>query len=708
MSTDRSVAWWEQAPSRAISLAVSALLVATWFTLRLVVFEPMAFPLTYVLPLLVCVWTRDRVALWGMAGTFLALHVGAVFLTRPDVPVPAGAMWTNVAAVGINVLVAALVINAIVNLRERLVHALGQLREQAEELTQQNEELAEQAEELSHQTEELTQQGEELASQNEELQSQAVDIGALNDALERRQQLLQALLDVARVSASEQTAIERIASTASDLFASSAAAVAVFAHGPDGLRLLAKNPGGEMTSDSVRDDLVAIAIAHDRTASLNDASLRPDMTLVRVAAHPPFGAALVAPIHVAGTVSGAIGIYGPIPHEWSREEFQLADWLAGQCGRVLETLRVQSDLREADRRKSEFLATLSHELRNPLAPIRFALRMMESGSEHPNALRILQRQVQQLVRLVDDLLDATRLSSNKIQIRRMPTDVVSVVHQAIEACRPDLEEAQHRLSVSVPDEPIWLDADPERIAQVVTNLLNNAIRYTPRGGALTVSVATSGNDAVLTVADTGVGLAPGDLDRVFDMFAQVSGPGSGGLGIGLALVRGIVEAHGGRVDARSDGPGRGSEFRVVLPLSPAEADTSTPHPSPMVAAVGGSRRVLVVDDNRDSAEMMGALLEMHGHQVRIAHDAATALAAAIEFAPQAALLDIGLPDLDGYELARRLRGDERTGHTRLIALTGWGQAADRARAQDAGFDAHLTKPAEPDAILAALNAVAAT
>ena len=209
MSTDRSVAWREQAPSRAISLAVSALLVATWFTLRLVVFEPMAFPLTYVLPLLVCVWTRDRVALWGMAGTFLALHAGAVFLTRPDVPVPAGAMWTNVAAVGINVLVAALVINAIVNLRERLVHALGQLREQAEELTQQNEELAEQAEELSHQTEELTQQGEELASQNEELQSQAVDIGALNDALERRQQLLQALLDVARVSASEQTAIDQ-------------------------------------------------------------------------------------------------------------------------------------------------------------------------------------------------------------------------------------------------------------------------------------------------------------------------------------------------------------------------------------------------------------------------------------------------------------------------------------------------------------------
>jgi CheY-like chemotaxis protein len=254
--------------------------------------------------------------------------------------------------------------------------------------------------------------------------------------------------------------------------------------------------------------------------------------------------------------------------------------------------------------------------------------------------------------------------------------------------------------VTLPPEPVWVDADPDRIAQVVTNLVHNATRYTPPGGRVTVTVVVSGAEAHLSVTDTGVGLAYKNRERVFDMFTQVSGPGSGGLGIGLALVRGIVELHGGHVAAHSEGLGRGSEFRVALPLATAPAEVSVAIDEPVVQ--GTARSVLVVDDNEDSAEMMGALLALHGHRVRIAHDAEHALAAAREFAPDAALLDIGLPGLDGYELARQLRQDQRTRHVQLIALTGWGADGDRLRAGEAGFDLHLTKPADPRVVLRAL------
>jgi CheY-like chemotaxis protein len=254
----------------------------------------------------------------------------------------------------------------------------------------------------------------------------------------------------------------------------------------------------------------------------------------------------------------------------------------------------------------------------------------------------------------------------------------------------------------LPAHPVWLDVDADRIAQVVTNLLNNAARYTPPGGTVTVSISEDGDHSVLSISDTGIGLDPEDRDRVFEMFTQVGGPGSGGLGIGLALVRGIVELHGGHVEARSKGPGHGSEFRITLPAQ--DAPLSLEHAvESEAAAIPGTCRVLVVDDNRDSAEMMSLLLSMHGHTVRTAHDAESALTVAFDFAPQAALLDIGLPGVNGYELAQRLRNDHRTRDIRLVAVTGWGQDADRARARAAGFDAHLTKPAEPDRILAALG-----
>lgn len=680
-------------PPRAAAWLVSAAVTVTWGYLRLVVFSDSHVPIAYVLPLLVSLWTRDRQTLWAMAAAFGTFHTLKVFWI-----LPAGAVensWAIYGSTLVNIIVGSAVIHTVINLRDRLDESLARVQAQADELHVQGEEL-------TQQNEELAQQGEELANRNEELQSQTEEIGSLNEALERRERLLQALLDTARASGSERDALDHIAGAARDLFHGNCAAVAVYQSAPEGLRLMTAAAGalappghGEAM---VPDGFVALVLDEQRTACLTDAALRPDLTL----AAPSLRAALCAPIHVGGEIFGGFAVYATAPHEWTDEEFRLAEWLADQCGRVLQTLRVQSALRELDQRKSEFLATLSHELRNPLTALGFALTVIESGPQQDTrAAGVARRQLQQLERLVDDLLDATRLSSNKIQLRKAHADFREIVRDAADASKPDVERAGHEMIVSLPDAPVWVDGDADRLGQLVANLINNAARYTPEGGRVTVTVQPSGTDAVLTVADTGVGMQPEDLERVFQMFAQVEGPGSGGLGIGLALVKGIAELHGGRVQAHSDGPGRGSTFTVTLPLAgltrPAEAARQEASP------VASSSRVLIVDDNVDAAEMMGALLETHGHTVRIAHDAEGALAAARDFRPYAAVLDIGLPGADGYELARRLREDDQTRAMRLIALTGWSQDADRIRARDAGFDAHLTKPADPDLILAAIG-----
>jgi signal transduction histidine kinase len=554
------------APSRAVSLSVSAALVIVWVFVRLVVFDTTMFPLTYLLPLLVCIWSRDRFALWGMAGIFAALHLTKLFLILPDDALTFSELWSNATATLANIVIGAFAIDAVIRLRSRLESALTdihaqaeELRAQSEELAQQNEELSQQAEELSRQTTELSGQGEELASQNEELQSQAEEISALNGALEQRERLLETLLDATRSAGSEQAALQHIARAAPGLFGDVCAAAAIYEDTPTGLRLRVTATD---TESKIGDELAghdafaALVLDENRTAALNDTSLRPDLSLPAFAGLPPIRAVLGAPVRVADQPAGVFAIYCTRQHDWGHDQFRLAEWLADQCGRALQALRAQEALREADQQKTDFLATLSHELRNPLAPIRFALKLIEQGqSDNGNAWRIIERQFQQLVRLVDDLLDATRLSSNKIQLRRTTCDLVSIVQHVVEASKPDIDSAGHALAVAVPAEPLWLEADEDRIAQVVTNLLTNAIRYTPPGGRVTVTVAKSEDEAVLAVADTGIGLDPDHVDRVFDMFTQIGGPGSGGLGIGLAIVRGIVELHGGHADVRSDIPG---------------------------------------------------------------------------------------------------------------------------------------------------------
>ena len=368
----------------------------------------------------------------------------------------------------------------------------------------------------------------------------------------------------------------------------------------------------------------------------------------------------------------------------------------------VSALRERADeLAEANRHKDEFLATLAHELRNPLAPIRNAVQYlgMEGLKETDvkTARDVIARQVTVMVRLIDDLLDVSRISRNKLDIRKQRVELAAVVESAVESSRPLIQQCGHELTVSLPPQPVHLDADPIRLAQVFLNLLNNAAKYTKRGGHIWLTAEREGSDAVVSVRDNGIGI-PGDmLARIFDMFTQVDRSlerSQGGLGIGLTLVRRLVDMHDGSIEARSNGPDEGSEFVVRLPLliQPPHEPPPTSD-GPRATALSGCR-ILVVDDNKDSADSLGMLLRLKGNDIRTAYDGLEAVEVAETFHPELVLLDIGLPKLNGYEVARRIRQQPWGRDVVLVALTGWGQDEDRRRSQEAGFNFHIVKPVE--------------
>ncbi|MBM3818486.1 MAG: response regulator [Acidimicrobiia bacterium] len=372
------------------------------------------------------------------------------------------------------------------------------------------------------------------------------------------------------------------------------------------------------------------------------------------------------------------------------------------CVDLTERTRAEDLRRETDRRKDEFLATLSHELRSPLALIRDALDVLQLAGDDDTrriACQTMQRQLQQLVRLTDDLLDVSRMTRNRIDLRRQRLDLRSAVHSALETTQPLIDAAAHRLICRLPDEPLWVEADLTRIAQAFANLLHNAVKYTGRGGRITIHAVEDQGTAVVLVRDTGVGISPQALPRIFDMFAQLDESierAEGGLGIGLTLARRLIELHGGTIEASSAGAGRGSTFVVRLPLSAAAGDAVTPAAAPTGDPVT-PRRILIAEDIPDAAEMLRVMLERMGHDVRVAADGVQAVALAKEYQPDVALLDIGMPRMDGYQAAREIRAALGP-DVRLVALTGWGQEEDQRRAREAGFDHHLTKPAEPETL----------
>jgi len=369
-------------------------------------------------------------------------------------------------------------------------------------------------------------------------------------------------------------------------------------------------------------------------------------------------------------------------------------------------------LEESERKMNEFLAMLGHELRNPLAPIRNALDLMRIQANGDSRLEwarsVIDRQLTQLTRLVDDLLDVGRISSGKIALRKEPIEINAAVQRAVEASRPLADASRHTLEVRLSPEPLSVDGDLIRLAQVVLNLLTNAIKYTPAGGRIEVDVAREGAFAVVRVKDTGIGMSPELMPKVFDLFVQGERSldrSEGGLGIGLTLVKRLVSLHGGTVSAHSDGPGRGSEFAISLPALAQSAEPKKVESVASGAAAHRRSRVLVVDDNRDSADTLAALLEAWGHDVRTLYDGPSAIAAVAEFKPNVVLLDIGLPKMNGYEVAAQLRQLANRRPLILVAFTGYGQDEDRRRVREAGFDYHLVKPLEPAELEKILDSV---
>lgn len=377
---------------------------------------------------------------------------------------------------------------------------------------------------------------------------------------------------------------------------------------------------------------------------------------------------------------------------------------------ITDRKRLEEDLRRADRKKDDFIATLAHELRNPLAPIRNATAVLrQTGTQEAQraaCLEVIERQVGQMALLLEDLLDVSRFTRGKLTLRPEPIELTTVVTHAIEIARPQIDDGGHKLVVVLPPAPIWLEGDPTRLAQIFSNLLTNAAKYSDRSGTIRLVATVQDGAVVVAVEDQGIGIAREHLGRIFEMFSQVElalDRSQGGLGLGLSLVKGLVEMHGGRISVESEGPGRGSRFVVELPergAPPLAAQLPTPAPA---APTDTARRVLVVDDNRDVVTTLAMVFEIEGHEVRRAYDGAEALEVAEAFRPELILLDLGLPKHNGYEVCRQLRARPWGTTPRVVALTGWGQEEDKRRTQEAGFDLHLVKPVAPEQLLELLG-----
>jgi PAS domain S-box-containing protein len=451
---------------------------------------------------------------------------------------------------------------------------------------------------------------------------------------------------------------------------------------------------------------VGVCYAEKRRVVVEDSEIDPIFDEYRDAARlAGFRAVHSTPLITrTGRLIGVLSTHFRSPRKPTDRAMHLVDLCARHAVEFIESARLYAELQSSNRSKDEFLAVLAHELRNPLAPIRNSLHILRlSGELTPAGEKIqdvMERQVDHLVRMVDDLLEVSRISRGKIELRRQPIELATAILNAVETSRPLIDEAGHQLAISIPPQPLTLNADSVRLSQIIANLLNNSAKYTDPGGQIWLAAQPENDEVVISIRDTGIGIPRDKLNHVFDMFAQIQPAGrrtTGGLGIGLTLVKRLTEMHGGRVEVSSNGPGQGSEFTIRLPLEkslPEPPPAAEPRlPDPRTALAG--RRILVVDDNQDAADSLGLFLKFMGAAVHVAYDGTSALESLPTFRPEIVLLDVGMPVLDGFEVARRMRQLPEGQNILLIAVTGWGQEDDRRRTADAGFDQHLVKPVDP-------------
>jgi signal transduction histidine kinase/ActR/RegA family two-component response regulator len=405
------------------------------------------------------------------------------------------------------------------------------------------------------------------------------------------------------------------------------------------------------------------------------------------------------PLDADERVLGLLAVGSRVRDEFEVDELEFLRTVTRYVTVAYERLRLVRELREADRKKDDFIALLAHELRNPLAPLRNGLHVMRVASHDAAAVArartIMERQLSHMVRLIDDLLDVSRISLNKLQLRRARVTLAEIVSNAVETARPVIDRAEHHLEVVLPPEPVLLDADLTRLAQVLGNLLTNAGKFTPKGGHITLTAELQADTVLIAVEDDGIGLKPQSLNAIFDMFSQVDHSverSTGGLGIGLALVRGLTEMHGGSVRADSAGLGRGSRFSLRLPVVTSQEELA--QSVAPTAPDAPRRRILLADDNHDAVESLATMLRLSGNEVHTASDGIEAVALAEQLLPDIVLMDIGMPRLNGREATRRIRGHAWGKDMVVIALTGWGQESDRRLSREAGCDEHLVKPVD--------------
>ncbi|MEX1232216.1 MAG: PAS domain S-box protein [Planctomycetaceae bacterium] len=417
------------------------------------------------------------------------------------------------------------------------------------------------------------------------------------------------------------------------------------------------------------------------------------------------------PLMADGQLIGTLSFASRTKDQFDDGELSFFETLSRYVTFAYIRLRLLERLQDADRRKDDFLATLAHELRNPLAPIRNGLQVIRMAKDDKQMVEqargMMERQLEQMVRLIDDLLDISRITRNKLELRKENVELKQVIDSAVETSQHLIDQGEHQLTVSLPPESILVEADPTRLSQIFANLLNNAAKYTENGGRIRLTVERQGSDAIISVRDTGIGIAAEHLPKLFEMFSQVAPAlerSQGGLGIGLALVRGLVDMHGGSIEARSEGLGKGSEFIVRLPVLIAHSTAvKPPESAPDTAAAQPKQKILVVDDNKDAAKMLAMTLQLLGHELHTVHDGEEAVNAAAALRPDVILLDIGLPKLNGYEACRRIRRQPDGDKINMIALTGWGQEGDKQKALQAGFDQHCTKPVDVSSLIPLLE-----
>lgn len=721
--TGRRLAFW---------VMISMALVVLYGYLRLYIYSSSFVPLTSALALLVCLAHRDLRLLWGMAIAFLSMGLyKALFLVPPDA-IRTGNQALFAGMQLSNTFITAIVIHVVIRLQQRLAATIVSLDESNTELEFSNEELAAREEEITQQNEELQSQAEELEQQTEELNVQTEELQTLNEQIVARERTLADLLHTSAGNPGEYEVLERLGMSVERLLGDSAVAAAVLE--VDGESIVV-HPIAGIATDTVRlsrkSSFSDVVLQRNSAGHLSDTQLRPEFQTPKLESGAVVRSIAAAPFRIGSSMKGSLELYSTSPRNWLEQELRLVQWLADQCGLLWTAARyreerlqlheseraARADAERANRMKDEFVATLSHELRTPLtAVLGWASLLKRKGCENRQetlrGMEVIERNARQQGKLISDLLDINRVMAGKIRLNVQSIDLPGILESAVESVRLEAKAKNLRLRSVIEPLDREVVGDPGRIEQIVGNLLSNAIKFTPEGGHVQLTLSRVASYVQIAVSDSGEGIEAGLLPHLFDRYRQADASSTrkhGGLGLGLAIARNLVELHGGSIYAQSDGPGQGATFKVLLPVRAVaqQGDHVTPKrfgtEQQEVPDLEGLR-ILVVEDEQDARELIGQILTERGASVTLSGCGEEALQHIGETQPDLLVSDIGMPGIDGYSLIRTIRESAKASVRRIpaVALTAFARSEDRTRALLAGFQAHIAKPVEAAELIATI------